>query len=163
MGRTPIESNPIQPFESRIQKLSRIMKFSEHLFSYYIRFPYETKIKTIHMNRTRIDFVFSEKYDEILIGIVKANRTSYERTFQYEMDIIDKFLMNKKKSMNNTYEIELEVAFKNTSNVEHICNIKNVTEIDAEGLIYLLNEKLHLKPRNTNNNFINNNEVTTNY
>ena len=79
------------------------------------------------------------------------------------MDIIDKFLMNKKKSMNNTYDIDLEVAFKNTSNVEYICNIKNVTEIDAEGLIYLLNEKLHLKPRNTNNNFINNNEVTPNY
>ena len=67
MGRTPIESNPIQPFESRNQKLSRIMKFSEHLFTYYIRFPYEIKIKNIHMNRARIDFVFWENMMKFLL------------------------------------------------------------------------------------------------
>jgi len=67
MGRTPIELNPIQPFESRNQKLSRIMKFSEHLFTYYIRFPYEIKIKNIHMNRARIDFVFWENMMKFLL------------------------------------------------------------------------------------------------
>ena len=162
MGKNQTESNPVQPFEFSNQQLSRIMKFNEHLFTYYIRFPYETKIKDIHMNRTRIDFVFSEKYDEIFIGIVKANIASYEKTFQYEMNIIDKFLVDK-KSVGNSYEIDLEVALKNTPSVEHICNIKNVSEINAEGLIYLLNEKLSLKPGNTNNNFFNNNEVTPNY
>ena len=78
------------------------------------------------------------------------------------MNIIDEFLVEK-KSMSDPYEIDLKVSFKNTPSVEHICNIKNVSEINAKGLIYLLNEKLRLKPRNTNNNFFNNNEVTPNY
>ena len=137
------------------------MKFSKHFFTYYIRFPLEKKSKEIDVSRNRIDFVFSENYDEIFIGIVKANKTSYENTFQYEMNLIDKFMVNK----NQANGIDLLVVLKNNPKAQYICSIKNILKINADGLVYLLNEKLNLKNENTNsnNNFNNNNDGITPY
>ena len=159
MEKNQIESNPFYTFESNNYGLSRIMKFSEHFFTYYIKFPYEEKSKEIDMGRNRIDFVFSENYDEIFIGIVKANKTSYENTFHYEMKLIDKFMIN----MKQTNEIDLLVVLKNNPRAQYICTIKNILKINADGLVYLLNEKLNLKNINSNNNFNNNNNGITPY
>ena len=161
MEKNQIESNPFYTFKSSNNELSRIMKFSEHFFTYYIRFPLEKKSKEIDVSRNRIDFVFSENYDEIFIGIVKANKTSYENTFQYEMNLIDKFMVNKKQANG----IDLLVVLKNNSKAQYICSIKNILKINADGLVYLLNEKLNLKNENTNsnNNFNNNNNGITPY
>lgn len=158
MKKNKIESNPFYTFGPTNRQLSKIMKFNEYLFTYNIRLPHCEKNKDIDMDRNRIDFVFSENYDEIFIGIVKANKTSYEKTFRYKMNIIDKFLIK----MGYTNEIDLLIAFKNTSQVHHICRIKNILKIDADGIIYLLNEKLNINKENTNtiSNF--NNEVTPN-
>jgi hypothetical protein len=161
MKKNQIESNPFYTFESNNYGLSRIMKFSEQFFTYYIRFPYEDKNKETDMNLTRIDFVFSENYDEIFIGIVKSNKKSYKNTFHYEMNLINKFMIN----MKQTNEIDLLVVLKNNPKAQYICSIKNILKINADGLIYLLNEKLNLKNENTNsnNNFNNNNNGITPY
>ena len=159
LEKNQTESNPFYTFSSYNYGLSRIMKFSEQFFTYYIRFPYEDKNKETDMNLTRIDFVFSENYDEIFIGGVKDNKKSYKYTYHYEMHLINKFMINWRVK-----SIDLIVVFKNNPQ-EYICSINDITKINADGLIYLLNEKLNLKNENTNsnNNFNNNNNGITPY
>lgn len=81
MEKNQIETNPFYTFESRDGYLSRIIKFIEHFFTHHTRPPHQEKKKGIDMNLTRIDFVFSENYDEIFIGIINTKKTSYEQTF----------------------------------------------------------------------------------
>ena len=160
MEESQTESNPFYTFSSNNNELSRIMKFNEHFFTYYIRFPYEEKNKERDMNLNRIDFVFSKNYDEIFVGGVKDNKKSYKYTYHYKMNLINKFMINWRGT-----DIDLIVVLNNNPNNQCICRINEITKINADGLVYLLNEKLNLKNKNTNSNknFNNNNNEITPY
>ena len=84
----------------------------------------------------RIDCIFSKNFDRIFIGLVKYNETSYVNTFEFQMNNIDRFILERA----GTQSYNLKAVFK-TGEKQLICNIKR-SEKDLEGLAYLLNERL---------------------
>ena len=101
-------------------------------------------------NIFRIDIIYSTDFDRIFIGLVKYNKESYVNTFEFQMNNINKFILD------NNYI--LTVIFKNNDS-QIICNI-NKSQEELEGLLFLLNERLN---SNTNdNNGINTNDCDNN-
>ena len=95
-------------------------------------------------NIYRIDCIFSRNFDRIFIGLVKYTKTSYVSTFEFPLNNIDRFILEK-----ISYEKHnLVVIFKNGEN-QLICNIKKNQE-ELEGLAYILNEKLIKNDENMN-------------
>ena len=95
-------------------------------------------------NIYRIDCIFSRNFDRIFIGVVKHTKTSYVSTFEFPLNNIDRFILEK-----ISYEKHnLVVIFKNGEK-QLICNIKKNQE-ELEGLAYILNEKLIKNDENMN-------------
>ena len=95
-------------------------------------------------NIYRIDCIFSRNFDRIFIGLVKYTKTSYVSTFEFPLNNIERFILEK-----ISYEKHnLVVIFKNGEK-QLICNIKKNQE-ELKGLAYLLNEKLNKNNENTN-------------
>ena len=90
-------------------------------------------------NICRIDCIYSKNFDKIFIGFVKYTHIKYVNTLEYQMNNIKRFILE--KSINNSNDFELKVVFKNNE-MELIYILKNKTQEDLEGLIYLLNERL---------------------
>ena len=96
----------------------------------------------------RIDIIYSNNFDKIFIGLVNYNEKSYLNTFLFEMDTIDKFILeplNKSQKKNN-----LKIILK-TLEVRLICRINEDISV-LEGLLYILNEKLNINNSNTKEN-----------
>ena len=98
-------------------------------------------------NIFRIDCIYSKNFDRVFIGIVKYNKTQYINTFEYQMNNISRFILEREGNSSNS-NYNLKVVLKNNE-TEHICTIKNKTQEELEGLAYLLNERLNI---NSNNN-----------
>ena len=108
-------------------------------------------------NILRIDCIYSKNFDRIFIGLVKYTKTKYVNTFEYQMDNIDRFILE--NGGNNRNRIfNLKVVFKN-NDIQQICTLRKKTKADLEGLIYLLNERLNI---NANTNITPNNNFDTN-
>ena len=188
------------------QDLSKYMKFSDHLFTYHLKYPlglscldiifiiiaccvnfctisiaisllnrkYEaltTKLKGAiaflisniilyslykifkyyFENIWRIDCIYSKNFDRVFIGIVKYTKTKYINTFEFQMNNISKFILERERNSN----FNLKVVFKNNE-TQQICTIKNKTQDELEGLAYLLNERLNI---NSNNNIYSNEQL----
>ena len=118
---------------------SQYMKFCENYFSYYIEELYSEKKGEI----LRIDFIFSQNFDRIFIGLVNNNEKTYKNTFEFQMNSIDKFILQKIGYEDKGYN--LKVNLKNNESYQ-IYSLKKATQENLRGLAYLLNEKL------TNNN-----------
>ena len=98
----------------------------------------------------RIDCIFSRNFDRMFIGLVKYTKTSYINTFEFQINNIEQFILERISSEN----YNLKVVFKNKE--KHlICNIKR-NQAQLEGLAYLLNERLI--NNNDDLNTISNNE-----
>ena len=96
----------------------------------------------------RIDIIYSNNFDKIFIGLVNYNEKSYLNTFLFEMNTIDKFILeplNKSQKKNN-----LKIILK-TLEVKLICRIDEDNSV-LEGLLYILNEKLNINNTNTKEN-----------
>lgn len=126
-------------------KYSQYMKLCERFFTYYVSEPFSDDKNKI----LRIDFIYSENFDRIFIGIVQKNEKAYIDTFEFNMNKIDKFVLEKIHNKNKGYN--LEVQFKDKGQKRQICALENDMPDDLKGIVYLLNEKL-------NNNEINNNK-----
>ena len=108
-------------------------------------------------NILRIDCIYSKNFDRIFIGLVKYTKTKYVNTFEYQMDNIDRFILE--NGGNNRNRIfNLKVVFKN-NDIQQIFTLRKKTKADLEGLIYLLNERLNI---NANTNITPNNNFDTN-
>ena len=92
-------------------------------------------------NIFRIDCIYSKDFDRIFIGLVKYNKTKYINTFEYQINNISKFILERVGNSNAT-NYDLKVIFKNNE-TQRICTIKNKTHVELERLAYLLNEKLN--------------------
>ena len=101
-------------------------------------------IKTIKENIFRIDIIYTSDFDRIFIGLVKYTETSYVNTFEFQINNINKFIL---ESLGNN-NCNLKVILTNNDS-QLICNIKK-TQQELEGLVYILNERLI-----NNNNDIN--------
>lgn len=122
---------------------SQYMKFCENYFCYYIEELYSGKKGEI----LRIDFIYSKNFERIFIGLVNNNEKSYKNTFEFQMNSIDKFILQKIGYEDKGYI--LKVNLKNSESLQ-IYSLKNATQENLRGLVYLLNEKLG----NINNNQI---------
>ena len=100
-------------------------------------------------NIFRIDCIYSKNFDRVFIGVVKYTKTKYINTFEYQMNNISRFILEKEGNLN----FNLKVVLKNNE-TQQICTIKNKTQDSLEGLAYLLNERLNI----ISNNNINYNE-----
>ena len=79
-------------------------------------------------------------FDRIFIGLVRLTEASYVKTFEYKINDIDKFILQKEVN-DNIINFILTVIFKNGES-QNICNIKNQTRENLEELAYFLNEKI---------------------
>ena len=111
-------------------------------------------IEIFKYNILRIDFIYSKNFDRIFIGLVKYNETSYVRTFEFQMNNIEKFILKQKSQE----DFILTAIFKNNE-TQQIYNIKNIIRYKLEGLIYFLNEKLIKNKSNNINNSNNSNNI----
>jgi hypothetical protein len=150
MNKNTKESSPFSEYYIG-NRCVKILKFNEHIYSYYIYYPYQKPKGDL----CRIDFIFSNNFDEIFIGEVNAKKTAYKKTYQYNTNTIKKFMA----VMKNKQEADIIIVFKDDSRL-NTCHIKNITEKSFDGLIYLLNEKLQMT--NMNNNYAETNGITPN-
>jgi len=105
-------------------------------------------------NIYRIDCIYSKNFDRVFIGIVKYTKTKYINTFEYQMNNISRFILEREGNGSQT-NFNLKVVFKNKES-QQICTIKNQTQDKLEGLAYLLNERLNI---NSNNNIDSNDQI----
>ena len=101
-------------------------------------------VKAKKENIYRIDIIYSKNFDRMFIGLVKYTKTSYVNIFEFQMNNINRFILENIGHDN----YNLKVIFKN--NDSHlICSIKKSQE-ELEGLAFLLNERLINNINNTN-------------
>ena len=93
-------------------------------------------------NIFRIDCIYSKNFDRIFIGLVKYNKTKYINTFEYQMNNISRFILERVGNSSVT-NYDLKVIFKNNE-TQRICTIKNKTQVELEKLAFLLNERLNI-------------------
>ena len=94
----------------------------------------------------RIDCIYSKNFDRFFIGLVKNTKTSYIKTFEYQTNNIDKFILTKKDNM----KFELKVIFKN-GDTQQMYEIKKKDEDELKELVNLLNGAIIKKSNNINN------------
>ena len=100
-------------------------------------------------NIYRIDCIYSKNFDRVFIGLVKYTKTKYINTFEYQMNNISRFILEKEGNSSQT-NFNLKVVFKNNE-TQQICTIKNKTQDKLEGLAYLFNERLNINSYNNIN------------
>ena len=101
-------------------------------------------VKAKKENIYRIDIIYSKNFDRMFIGLVKYTKTSYVNIFEFQMNNINRFILENIGHDN----YNLKVIFKNNDS-QLICNIKKSQE-ELEGLAFLLNERLINHINNTN-------------
>ena len=116
----------------------KYIKYSDNFFTFYL-----DKSKTgpeISNEIIRLDFIYSGNFDRIFIGIVKSDLKSYVKTYEFYMNTIGKFILQKFQNFKDGYD--LKVMFKDKQ-IQDIWPIEKKTQEDLEGLVYLLNERLN--------------------
>ena len=87
---------------------------------------------------SRIDFVYSKDFSKIFIGIVKYKENSYSKTFEYQMDEIERFFFQEPEIING--DIDLKVEYKD-KRIAQIHRFKILYKFEQEGIEYILNIK----------------------
>jgi len=87
---------------------------------------------------SRIDFIYSKNYDKLFIGIVNSEQNRYSKSFEYQIDEIDKFFFQIPEL--NKGNIIFKAILKNKK-IDTIAQIKSIDKYEQEGLEYILNEK----------------------
>ena len=131
-----IINQPLKNFYDR-SSYSQYLKFCDNFYCYYLEEPFSDKTGDI----LRIDIIYSNNFDIIFIGLVNNNQKSYKNTFEFNMSIIEKFVLQK-----ISYEYEgfhLKVIFKDKTN-QLIYSLKKSTQENLRGLIFILNERLNI-------------------
>lgn len=88
----------------------------------------------------RLDFIFSKDFDRIFIGAVNDTQERYNKTFEYQIDEIERFFFQQSES--KKYYSNFKVALKN-QRIDDIQEFRCMDQYDQEGLEYILNGKLN--------------------
>ena len=105
-------------------------------------------------NIYRIDCIYSKNFDRVFIGLVKYTKTKYINTFEYQMNNISRFILEREGNSSQA-NFNLKVVFKNNE-TQQICTIKDKIQNKLARLAYLLNERLNI---NSNNNIDSNEQI----
>lgn len=100
----------------------------------------------------RIDMIYSKNFDRLFIGLVKDDKISYINTFIFRLNEVEKFVIQKNDI--NEKGFHLKSINKGNGLIQEICYIID-QEVDLEGLLYILNQKLQNNVNNINNNINN--------
>ena len=124
---------------------SKCVKFCDNFITFFFnRYQYEYNYDD---QAVRIDFIYSESFDRIFIGVVQNYQKSYIKTFLFNTNTIDKFILQ----ANQLEGYDLRIMLKENNEIQTIWQIKKERQDDLEGLAFLLNER-----------FANNNDIITN-
>ena len=93
-----------------------------------------------HLHDSRIDFIYSKDFDRLFIGKVNYEENSYTKTFEYQMNDIEKFYFQMCEIINEG--IELKVELKN-KRIVRIHKFIGIDKYDQEGLEFILNGKIN--------------------
>ena len=143
-----VATNLITPNNDTKTKLKGVYVFLIGNIILYILYKI---FKYFFENIFRIDIIYSKNFDRVFIGLVKYTKTKYIKTFEFQMNNINRFVFE--RVGNRTFN--LKVIFKNNK-VQQICTFKRKTEYELEGLAYILNERLNIDP---NSNFDYNEQI----
>ena len=113
------------------------------IFPISIFFIFYSCNKCYCSNDTRIDFIYSKDFDKIFIGIVNYKQNRYSKTFEYQMDEIERFLVQQPEALNGNSTFK--VVLKN-KRIDEIQQFIEIDRNDKEGLEYILNGKLNITP-----------------
>ena len=91
---------------------------------------------------SRIDFIYSKGFDKIFTGIINNLGNVYYKTFEYNLNEVEKFIFQQPEINNGNYTFK--VSLKNKA-IEEIIRFKGkgIEKADLEGLEYILNGKLN--------------------
>lgn len=122
---------------SGLNQLSTIIGF---IIGYLIFLILYISIFIYNLNKIiRVDFIFSKNYDRIFIGKVRNNGKSYRNKYIFEIDNIDRFMLDRKGS--KSFLLKIIVS----NNIIDIYQINNTKLNDIEKFVNLLNEKFKNK------------------
>ena len=75
---------------------------------------------------------------EYLLELLQISRKSYSKTFLFDTNSIDKFILQK-----NSFDgYDLRVMLKQNNKIETIWQIHSIKKYDLEGLAFLLNKRV---------------------
>ena len=94
----------------------------------------------------RIDIIYSSDFDRIFIGLVKYYEKSYKKTFIYNINTIDKFILQSYKKSNEKYFLKVQLKGQNIQDLD----LLNISTYDTDGLLNILNEKVDKKENEGN-------------
>lgn len=94
----------------------------------------------------RIDIIYSTDFDRMFIGLVKYYEKSYKNTYIFDINSLDKFVLESYKNNNEKYI--LKIIFKN-QDIQDI-DIVNIYNFQLDGILSILNERLN-KNKNCDN------------
>jgi hypothetical protein len=89
----------------------------------------------------RIDIVYSNDFKTMFIGLVKYNEKSYKKTFIFEIELIERFILQEYKKSKKIFTIKIMLK---DNGLQDICNIED-TKSNLLNLLDKLNEKFENK------------------
>ena len=96
--------------------------------------------KKCGVSSARVDFIFSKDFDRIFVGKVNSEEDKYIKTFEYQINEIEKFFFQQNDS---TYGFTtLKVVLKN-KRIDEIQQCRLLDKFDQDGIEYILNGKLN--------------------
>ena len=99
----------------------------------------------------RVDFIYSNNYDKIFIGVLESDDVLMSYAIQNEFNIndIDRFVFQKNDV--NEEGFHLRALYRGVNQIHELCHIKN-SQNDLEGLTFILNDKHVVNNINNTNN-----------
>ena len=97
-----------------------------------------TNIIIIINYSSRIDIIYSLKFDTIFIALVNHNGTSYKKTYLHDINSIERFTLVSYKDSNEKYFLKVVYKDKTIEDIMRINDNKN----DLDGLLFILNERI---------------------
>ena len=88
----------------------------------------------------RIDIIYSNDFKQMFIGLVKYNEKSYKNTFIFDMNLIEKFVLEPYKQEKKYFKIIITLKDKSR---QDICVIK-ATKCNIAELLSILNGKIEM-------------------
>ena len=146
------QQNIIFPFDSNFpffnKQTDSFVKISDHFYMFY-NYNYLYGKKSGKENFERLDWIYTNDFDRIFIGVVK-NDTSYVNTFIYTIESIDKFILEIRDG-----KLCLKIILNDGFNTE-ICRYTREKEEALNIFIYLINGQINKIKHGNNGNEINN-------
>ena len=128
-------------FSNFYRTTETFIKISDHFYMFY-NYNYISS-KSSKESFRRLDWIYTNDFDRIFLGVVK-NDKSYVNTFTYNLDSIDKFILEIRDG-----KYCLKIILKGGLDTE-ICRYTRESEKKLNTFIYLINGQIN-KINNKNN------------